>query len=249
MPKSARPITGPIRAAALLLACVLTALSLYLALQVFPQPLFHYHETWSNIGLYSDRPIPSAARAYVDSARALLARSPWNDTILEHRIFICQSRWRFALLTGTAYKVGGQNSVYLARNIFIRPVNWASGRLISHSGREVPGDRTLPYYFAHEITHGLTMKHLGRLAYYRLPSWKREGYADYIGRPRFDFPAMLDAFRNGDPNMDPLASGFYWRYQLMTQYLLEVRKLPPDAIFQNQFPVPALEAELRSLPL
>jgi hypothetical protein len=97
---------------------------------------------------------------------------------MEQRILVCQSPWLFALLSGPRYKVGGINPVYLNRNIFIRPVNWTTGRLISHSGREVPGDRTLPDYFAHEITHGLTVQHLGRWDYLRLPVWIRDGYAD-----------------------------------------------------------------------
>jgi hypothetical protein len=216
----------------------------------FPQPIFRYHLRSANIDLYSDRPIPAVAAVYLDSARLLLKRSSWNDTTLAHRIFLCQSRWRFALLSGPAYKVGGQNSVYMNRNVWVRPVHWETGRVINHSGKEVPGDRTIPYYFAHELAHGVTVHHLGRWAYYRLPAWKREGYADYVARPRFDVAAMTDSLRAGSPRMDPFASGFYWRYQLRVQYLLEKRKLGEEALFREPIPVPELDSELlNSTPL
>jgi hypothetical protein len=228
------------------IAILVSPLAVYLVFLNVPQPLFSHHRTWGNIRIHSDRPIPPESRIYLDSARLLLARSPWNDTTQVYRIFVCQSRWRFALLTGRAYKVGGLNSVYMNRNIFVRSVNWESGRLINHSGKEVPGDRTLPYFFAHEMAHGITVMRLGRWDYYRLPAWKREGYADYLARPRFDFNSMREAFRNGEPKMDPFQSGFYWRYHLMVQYLLEVRKVGVDEMFRESFPVPELERELRA---
>ena len=82
--------------------------------------------------------------------------------------------------------------------------------------------------------------------YYRFPSWKREGYADYLASPGFDFMAMRQAFRSGEPKVDPFISGFYGRYQLMVQYILEIRKVGLNDLFRGSFPVPELETELRT---
>ncbi len=241
--------TGSIRIIRLTLFFFLTLTAVlsaaWLALQCFPQPLFRYQESWSNVRVYSDRPIPPQAKLFVDTARARLTRCPWNDTSVVHHIFLCQSRWRFALLTGPSYKVSGQNSIYLKRNIWIRTVNWQTGRIINYAGKEVPGDRTLPYYLAHEMTHGITIPHTGRLVYYRLPPWIREGYADYVARPDFQFEAMRDAFVRGDLRVDPFTSGFYWRYQLKVQYLLEIRKISVDSLFKNAIDPTQLETQIR----
>jgi hypothetical protein len=166
---------------------------------------------------------------------------------LVHRIFVCQSRWRWLLFTLHKRKVGGINCALLNRNIFLRSVNWGTGRLLAHSGKEVEGDRDLPYYFAHEMGHGLTVYRIGRWRYWRAESWKREGFADWLGKAEWDFPAMLGKFKAGDPKMDPAGSGYYWRYHLMAGYLLERKGLTADSLFRGRFPVPDLERELNGL--
>jgi hypothetical protein len=81
-------------------------------------------------------------------------------------------------------------------------------RLISPTGTEVPGERTLAYFMAHEITHSLEVRLLGRYAYIRLPAWKREGHADYVARNSdFIFRERLAAFQNDAWEMDPKRSG------------------------------------------
>jgi hypothetical protein len=42
------------------------------------------------------------------------------------------------------------------------------------SGNEVPGERTLGYFIAHEVTHTLIADRLGVIAYWRLPVWKEK---------------------------------------------------------------------------
>ena len=73
------------------------------------------------------------------------------------------------------------------------------------SGNEVPGERTLSYFIAHEVTHTLIADRLGAIAYWRLPVWKDEGYADYVGNgPAFDYAEAVRRLRDGDPQMDPV---------------------------------------------
>jgi len=222
------------------------SLAAYATLLAFPEPLFPYRVARGNATLYSDRALPGAAAGYLDKALSRLSRSPWDDPALSHRIFLCQSRWHWLLFTPFKHQAGGINCVYLNRNIFLRNVNWATGRLIGESGREVEGERDLPYFLAHEMTHGLTVARLGRWKYSRLEAWKREGYADYVGMAAFEFDAYLGKFRKGDAKMDP-SSEYYWRYLLMVGFILEDEKAGLDRLFDDRRTQAEMEAALKRL--
>jgi hypothetical protein len=218
----------------------------WLALLCFPEPLFPHSLVRGNVTLRSDAPLPPAAAGVLEEARARLARSPWDDPRLNHRIFLCQTRSRWLLFSLYLNRVSGFNCVYLNRAIFLRHVNWATGRMIGPSGKETQGERDLPYYLAHEMAHGLTVKRLGRWRYFHLPAWKREGYADYVGKAHFDYGAYLAKLRAGHPRRDP-AAGYYWRYELLVGYELEREGADPDRLFAEGFPAAGFEASLEGL--
>ncbi len=113
-----------------------------------------------------------------------LARSPLfrDRPAKDIRIYLCNRRWRFILFANYRYRVGGLTYPPLSKNIFLRAAHIEANRLIGPSGQEVPGERTLSYYFAHEVTHTLVFDDLGAVRHWRLPVWKNEGYADYIGK-------------------------------------------------------------------
>ncbi|MBO0863349.1 MAG: hypothetical protein J2P21_33620 [Chloracidobacterium sp.] len=119
--------------------------------------------------------------------------------------------------------------------------------MISPSGNRVSGERTLDYFIAHEITHTLTAELVGAIAYHRLPQWKREGYADYVGKGEaFNYDEAKRAFLAGDPKMDWAKSGLYWRFHLLVAHLLDkqhwsVRRLLEDPIEQQ-----VVEDEIRA---
>jgi len=231
-----------------LLASLLLLFIAYAALLVFPQPFFAYQSRYGNITVYSDRPISRALPAVLSEVEERLRKSPLDDPGLEHRVFICNDNRLFALFTNRKYRVGGVNYLYFTRNIFLRGANIDRNRLIGPPGSEVPGERTLAYFMAHEITHSLVVRYLGRRAYWRLPSWKQEGYADYVARDGdFNFPQQLAAFRRGDREMDPARSGLYLRYQLLVTYLLEKRGITTQALLQIPYDQASLEQEIREM--
>ena len=141
--------------AAIALAAMFAA---YIALLMFPYPLFGYETTYQNISVYSDRPISAALPSVLSIAEDRLRKSPLNDPAMHHRVFICNDNWRFALFTNTDRYVGGLNHTWLNHNIFLRGANIDHNRLIGPRGNEVPAERTLSYYFAHEITHSLEVE-------------------------------------------------------------------------------------------
>jgi hypothetical protein len=217
----------------------------YLILLAAPYPLFAYHASYQNITVYSDQPLPPEITPIIEDAEARIAKSPLNDPTLEHRIFICSTSARFAFFANYNYRVGGITYTWLNRNIFLRPANIKDNRLIGYSGREVPGERTLAYFFAHEIGHSLEENYLGRIGYSRFPTWKQEGYADVVAKAGdFDFDKELAAFRANSPELDPLKSGLYLRYHLLCAWLLDRKHVTPQTLLESPFDGPSLEREL-----
>jgi hypothetical protein len=130
--------------------------------------------------------------------------------------------------------------------VFLRDASVESDRLISPRGVPVPGDRTLDYFIAHEITHQLTGQALGPIRYLRLPQWVREGYADYAGKGSgFNYDAARRAFLAQAPEMDWKRSGLYWRYNLLVAYLLERRHWSVEQLLRDPPEQTRVESALR----
>ena len=236
------------RAVRLLVSGVLTLGAAYVALLAAPYPLFAYQAGYANIRVYSDRPIPPSILPVLSAAEVRLEQSPINDPRLTHRIFICNDTARFTFFTTFRYQVGGVNYGLLNQIVFLRPVNIEHNRLISPTGREVAGERTLVYFLAHEMTHSLEVNYLGRSGYWRLPQWKREGYADVVGRGgEFNFAKQLAAFQRGDVSMDYGRSGLYLRFQLMVAYLMERKGVGVHDLLDRKFDAAVIERELRNV--
>jgi hypothetical protein len=186
----------------------------YSALLCIPQPLFPFSVRADTLILHSDRPFsPPAAEQVLKLAEAKLATSPLYSVGRNHDIFICNSRWRQLLFFNKDYGVGGVAPYPVTSNVFLRDARIEDNRLISPHGIPVPGDRTLDYFIAHEVTHQLTGHAIGPLRYYNLPQWVREGYADYVGKgSSFNYGEARRAFLAGEPEMDWKKSGLYWRF-------------------------------------
>jgi hypothetical protein len=220
---------------------------LYLVLLCHPGLFFRHELTQDGITLYSDEPIPASAARVLEDSEDRLARSPlFRDRPSPNiRIYLCNCRWRFILFANIRYQVGGLAYPPLTRNIFVRGAHIDANRLIGPSGDEVPGERTLSYYFAHEAVHTLIFDELGVVAHWRLPSWKNEGYADYIAKGRsFDYRRAVDQFRRGDRELDPKRSGLYLRYNLLVAYLLDHKGISVRELLNQEFDPARLEEEI-----
>jgi len=236
-----------IRTALAAVVGILTAAALYLLLLRHPGLFFGHTFNDGILTLYSDEPIPPAAQRVLKVAEARLERSPLmrNRAPRDFSIYICNRKWRFVSFANTRYKVGGLTYPPLSNNIFLRGVHFDANRLIGPSGNEVPGARTLSYYIAHEVVHTLVADHLGVVAHWRLPSWKNEGYADYIAKGNdFDFDRAVAQFRRGDRELDPVRSGLYLRYHLIVAYLLDFKGVGVRQMLTQQFDQRLVEAEI-----
>lgn len=226
-------------------------LILYLALLCHPGSFFGYTLARGGITLHSDEPIPpESAGLILDEVERRLARSPLagGGRLGDIRVYVCNRRWRFVLLANFRHHVGGLTYPPLTDNIFLRPVRFEADRLIGPSGQDVPGERTLTYFIAHEIAHVLIARELGVVGYARLPDWKNEGYADLLAKGgEFDFDRAREQLRRGDRDLDPERSGLYLRYHLLVADLLEFRGLSVRDILRNDFDPARLEREISAI--
>lgn len=233
------------RVAILAIIGVLGLFVLYLVLLCHPGPFFRYAFTHGGVTLYSDERIPSSARHVLEDAEDRLVRSPLFRVppVKDIRIYLCNHTWRFILFANYRYRVGGLTYPPLSNNIFLRAVHIEANRLIGPSGHEVPGERTLSYFIAHEIMHVLIRDDLGATRYWRLPEWKNEGYADYVAKGSdFDYDLAVGQLRSGDREMNPKSSGLYLRYHLLVAYLLDKKGIGAREILSQAFDPAELES-------
>jgi len=219
-------------------AVAIGLLAIYWILLCFPQIFFHSSVSANNLTLYSDQSFSTeAGKTVLEKAEAKLIASPLYSPKENQTTFVCNASWRRVLFFNRNYGAGGVNQYPFTSSIFLRGAVIEENRLIGPSGNKVPGDRTLDYYVAHEITHTLTVQAVGWYRYHKLPQWVREGYADYVGKgPSFNYEETRRAFLADEPELDWKKSGLYLRFHLLVAYLLDkqhwtVQRLlnePPD---------------------
>ncbi len=229
-----------------LLLAVVAVSVIYLALLAYPQPLFAHELTAAGITVHSTRPIPDAMKATLERARARLERSPLDAGTRGVHVFICDSRWLFALFARQNYRVGGVTDWLVGQHVFLRESDMQNDRLIGPSGRPVAPDRPLSYFIAHELMHVVNVRAVGRWRYARMPQWVDDGYADYIARD-IDLGDALQKMREGARELDPHRSGLYLRYHLMAAYLLEKQRMPLHEVLAD--PPVREEVETRLMAL
>jgi hypothetical protein len=234
-----------VRRVGLALAAVVAG---WVALAIHPQPLFAYSAQRANIVLHARTPLPPQTGALLDDVLARVSRSPLYDARRTHHVFLCDSPALFGLFS-LHPKVGGVAQVYLGGNVFLRPYSIERNRLIGPSGDDKPGERTLAYFIAHEVTHAMTGDRVGRRHYHGLAAFQAEGYADYVAFARpVDFARGRQLLERDAPEMSPRRSGLYLRYELMVAHLLERRGMTADEMLARPIdPAPVL-AELRGRP-
>jgi hypothetical protein len=229
------------------IAGVLAVFMLYWALLCFPQPFFRWSVSAANLTLYSDQPFnEDEARKVLELTRTKLATSPLYSTEQRHRIFICNARWRQRLFFNRNYGVGGVNYYPFTTNVFLRDAVIEENRLISPSGKPVPGERTLDYFMTHEIGHTLTKQAAGSIRHWQMPEWITEGYPDYLGRGEaFHYEEARQAFLSEAREMDRWKSGLYLRYNLLVAHLLDRQNWSVQRLLQEPLEQKLVEDQVR----
>lgn len=227
---------------------LLICLGLLWGLLTFPNAFFYTSVSANNLALYSDQPFaPEIGRQVMEKVAAKLTASPLYSAGQTHAVYICNARWRQRLFFTYVYGAGGVNYYPVTTNVFLRDSLIEENCLIGPKGKRVPGERTLDYFIAHEITHTLTGQAVGGVAYHRLPQWVREGYADYVGKgAAFNYDEAQRAFLAGDPKMDWAKSGLYWRFNLLVAHLLDKQHWSVQRLLTESPDQAAVEAMVRA---
>lgn len=215
------------------------------ALLFHPDPLFAHTLDRGTLHAHGDVPLPAALGDTLEAAEAHLRTSPLFDPDARHDLYFCQTAWRWTLVSHWNQRSAAFALAPLDRVVFFRRASLETNEMIGPSGRVVTGARTLDYYVAHEATHTMTADHLG-LAYYDLPTWVREGYADYVGREAtFDYDSTRAQLIDGAPETDP-ASGHYLRYALLVAHELDVRGVTVEELLAHPRAMADVEADVRA---
>ena len=85
---------------------------------------------------------------------------------------------------------------------------------------------------AHESMHQIMAGKLGLLTYIRLPTWKNEGYCEYIAeRPSFNIDQGVKLVRNGKVDGPPAFR--YLTYLFAVRDCLDNQELQPRELFSQ----------------
>lgn len=227
---------------------IVFAIAGYGAILLHPQPLFAFSARDAGIVLHARERLPSEVRGVLADARRRVEASPFYDPQATYDAFLCDDVRTFTAFTLWNHGAGAVSQWDLTGNIFLRPSHVERNRLVGRSGGETPGERTLSYFIAHEVTHTMVARRIGRIHYARLQRWQVEGYADYVGKAgAFDFDQTLAAFRAGTRQLDPKRSGLYLRYHLLVAYLLDHQGMAPEALLAGPIEQAEVERRLRGL--
>ena len=224
------------------------ALAVYGALLLHPQPLFAYSARDAAILLHAREPLPPEVQGVLADALRRVETSPFYSAGETYDAFLCDDTRTFTAFTLWNRGAGAVSQWDLTGNIFLRPSHVERNRLVGASGRETPGERTLSYFIAHEVTHTMLARGIGRWNYAHLQKWQVEGYADYVGKAgQFDFAQNLAAFKADTRELDPKRSGLYLRYHLMVAFLLDRQGMTPEALLAGPIERAEIENRLRGL--
>lgn len=203
----------------------------YLLLLSLPQVLFAHPVVYKSFRVYSGRPLDSGLPVVLDRVDSLLAASPIHERGVTPRIFLMNSTSAYAALS---LSLGGRSfgkgfGALPADNVFINAHDLAND-LVFRDAADFDR-RTLSGVIAHEVTHLLIRRKFGYWRNLAFPTWKKEGYAEYVAGGS-TLPYEIGVKRWKESPDDP--TGYrYFRYYMMVKYLLENERLTVDDLFDR----------------
>lgn len=222
----------------------LLIVSAFVFLLVYPQVLFAHEVRYKNFTVYSRQPLDQSIYTVLDKVEAQLSASSINDANVEPKIFLTNSQKLYSLLSlyigsnsfGKGYPLLPTN------NVFINEAD-ASRDLVFRKAA-TGSQRSLSGVISHEITHLHIRNKFGYLRNFAMPSWKKEGYCEYVaGGSTLDYESGVKLWK-ANPND---GTGYqYFKYYLTVKYLLENDKLTVEDLFNRDIDKTQVEGEVFS---
>lgn len=169
--KARRIFTWAINLSILLLASPLLA----------PQLLaFPYQRTIGDTTIYAEQPIGPNMEKILKRSDALLQKSDiYSDSYGRH-IFLTQDGWRWNWLALTSRGAVGLTRPVSPHAVVLN-IKDMEKDLMPRRG-PIGQSRSISGTIAHERTHQLIRGHFGVLKSLRFPTWKVEGYSDFVAQ-------------------------------------------------------------------
>ena len=207
---------------------------------VFPQYLFAHEVSHKNFKVYARQPLDENIDKVLDSAKARLVKSPIYDENVGRKVFLSDSHNFYAFLSNKAFR-SFANSNPVLDNIFVNKADAAKDLVFLN--RAERNQRSLSGVIAHEVTHLSIREKFGvTRTVFSIPTWKNEGYCEYIaGDTTITFEKGLQLWME-NPNDDSKYA--YFKYHQMVKYLLDVEKISVEELFNRDFDEKELEAKV-----
>jgi len=221
---------------------LLFAAAAYVLLLCYPQVLFAHQISYKNFTVYSREPLDQNIYALLDKVEISLAKSSINNPQLKPRIFLMNNHGFYSALTLT---IGGNSyakglPLLPTNNIFINRSDVQNDLVFRKAATR--NSRSLSGVMTHEVTHLLIREKFGYIKNVIAPSWKKEGYAEYVaGGSALDDETGVKMWK-ANPQND---TGYqYFKYYRLVKYLLDTEKLSVEEVFSRDFDRSALEAKV-----
>jgi len=211
----------------------------YFVTLCFPQYLFANETTYKQFKVYSTAPFDNHIYKVLDDAEARLTKSTIYDPSVNRRMFLTGSHGMYAFLSHKAFR-SFANSVPFINNIILNRSDVAEDLVFLN--RPEHNKRSLSGGIAHEVTHLFIRQRVGTVRASLMPTWKNEGYCEYIaGDTTISYDEAVKLWKE-NPNDD--SKYRYYKYQLMVKYLLETEKLSIEDVFKSDFNEKELSAKV-----
>jgi capsule polysaccharide modification protein KpsS len=214
----------------------------FIFLLAYPQVLFAHEVSYKNFNVYSREPISQDVYAMLDKVEVQLSASQLNNTAVKPKIFLTNSQKLYSLLS---LYIGGNSfgkgfPLLPTSNVFINEADISRDLVF----RKAPANnqRSLSGVISHEITHLHIRSRFGYVQNVTLPTWKKEGYCEYVaGGSTLDYETGVRLWK-ANPNND---TGYqYFKYYLLVKHLLEKEGLTVEEFLNRDIDRAQLEAKV-----
>ena len=229
-----RPTMRKIGIWTLKLFLILSAVAaLYVAVLVFPSPLFAHTQTYGSYRVYSDEPLPADLARRIDDLDRRVQGMEHAPPAASQRIFLCGPK-KYSFFAFLLRK----NPASLAIGLSAANESFVSVERVQLFAERNQGvlrhtrfEGNLAEVVAHEIAHFNSVHALGLRSHIDQPLWKSEGWAEYQANlatirsdPDYDLGSRIEQLL--DDRYWAGNSAFarrMWRYQLLVEFLGEVQ--------------------------
>lgn len=172
------------------LVSVVIVIGAYLGLLFYPGVLFAEHFRYKNFEVFSQTELPAEeVRRILDQVERALLTSPINDPMINHKILFGHDNGAFKIIQDVACSISFRRSgcpvftfnraepPHVSQVITFRIPDFRQDLLLHPQGGVA---FCMSHDLAHEVVHTLVASRIGVERNLSVPSWKREGYPEYV---------------------------------------------------------------------